>query len=277
VNEVRVDFSPQNSYSTAVTRSKNPWGDVVEPRHKHNHHREHKHLHVYQSKAHLFVTFLTLLVPFIFLAIFSQFAKIAITDLFTDTFVSLWRMLLAYLVAVILGWLFAVLFYKGHRGKVALPFFDVLQSIPTFAILPLVTYFVGPSNWTVIFFIMLNIIWPVFFSIISSLKLMKHDWQESVQIYGLKGWSYFRYYLLPVTWSGLITGSIIGLGDGWEALIATEIIVGMKNGLGSFFNANSTNVGITLFGTLGFLILIFALNKIIWLPLLDWSHKKTEE
>ncbi len=251
--------------------------DRHEPRQKQIHHREHRHLHIYPSPIHLLATFFTLVVPFLFLAIFAQFAKITISHLFTDTFVSLWRMLIAYIVAAVLGWILAVLFYRGRRGKVALPIFDVLQSIPLFAVLPLITYFFGANFWTIVFFVMFDVLWPIFFSIISSLKLMKHDWQESVEIYNLKGWNYFRYYLLPVTWSGLITGSIIGLGDGWEALLATEIIIGMKNGLGSFFRANETNTAITLFGMLGFLILIFALNKIIWLPLLDWSHRKTEE
>lgn len=248
-----------------------------EPRQKHNHHREHKHLRIYHTRMHLLATFFTLLVPFIFLAIFARFAKIAISDLFADTFVSLWRMLAAYIIAIVIGWLLAVLFYKGNRGKVALPIFDVLQSIPWFAVLPLAVYFFGKNQWLIIIFVMFDIIWPVFFSIISSLKLMKHDWQEAVEIYNVKGWNYFKTYLLPVTWSGIITGSIIGLGDGWEALIATEIIVGMKTGLGGFFNANSANVPITFFGMLGFLILIFAINKIIWLPLLERSHKKVEE
>lgn len=76
---------------------------------------------------------------------------------------------------------------------------------------------------------------------------------------------------------GFITGSIVGLGEGWEALIATEIIVGMDTGLGNFFQTYSTNPKITAFGVLGFLILIFSINKVIWLPLLEWSHRKMEE
>jgi len=57
----------------------------------------------------------------------------------------------------------------------------------------------GPSSFTVVTFLVLAIIWPIFFSIISSLKLIKHDWQEVVQITGLKGFRYLRQFLLPVT------------------------------------------------------------------------------
>jgi ABC-type anion transport system duplicated permease subunit len=69
----------------------------------------------------------------------------------------------------------------------------------------------------------------------------------------------------------------VGLGEGWEALVATEIIVQSQTGLGSFFQSFAENPRVTAFGILGFLILIFSLNKLIWIPLLDWGHKKLEE
>ena len=106
---------------------------------------------------------------------------------------------------------------------------------------------------------------------------MKRDWEEAVEVAGLKGFDYVRNFLWPISAPGLITGSIIGLGEGWEALVATEIIVEIKDGLGSFFQSFSTNASVTAFGILGLLILIFSMNKILWLPLLEWSHRKMEE
>jgi ABC-type nitrate/sulfonate/bicarbonate transport system permease component len=169
---------------------------------------------------------------------------------------------------------------KGEQGQVldvALPVFDVLQSFPTFAALPLAIYFWGPSNFTTIFFLIFTIIWPIFFAILSSLKLMKHEWDEVAEIYGLTGKEYLKKFLIPVSVPGLITGSIVGLGEAWEAVVATEIIVGMQSGLGPFFQSFAANSGVTVFGILGFLILIFSINKIIWIPLLDWSHSFIEE
>jgi len=222
-------------------------------------------------------TLIVVTIPFIFLLVFSELTHIAGTLLFQDLSFSFVRLVIAYIFAILFGWLFAVLFYKGKRALIALPLFDVLQSFPTFAALPLATYVWGVSNFTVIFFLIITIIWPVFFSIISSLKLIKHDWEAAVQIMRLAPLDYLRYYLIPITIPGIITGSIIGLGEGWEALIATEIIVGLKSGLGSFFQSYSKDVPITLFGILGFLILIFSINKLLWLPLLEWSHRELEE
>lgn len=236
-----------------------------------------KRARIYQSRLHVIATLFIVVIPFLFLFAFSRFANIAAETLFSDLFTSAGRLFAAYIVAVMLGWIFAVSFYRGRRALFVLPMFDVLQSFPTFAALPLAALFWGASSSTVIFFLILTIIWPIFFSIISSLKLIKRDWQEAAQIAGLSGFNYLRYFLLPVTIPSLITGSIIGLGEGWEALVATELIAGIKPGLGSFFEIFSRNVPVTAFGILGFLIFIFSINKIVWLPLLEWSHRKMEE
>lgn len=236
-----------------------------------------KRVKIYQSRVHLLATFLFLSLPFAFFLGLSEFIHLPATTLFADIFNSLYRMTIAYLIATVLGWIFAVLLFKGKRSAIALPLFDVLQSFPTFAALPLTVYFLGVNSATIILFLIVTIIWPIFFSVISSLKLIQKDWEEVVEIVGLKGWKYLVYFLWPISIPGLITGTIIGLGDAWEAMIATEIIVGIKSGLGNFFNFYSKNPTITAFGILGFLLLIFSVNKLIWLPLLEYSHRRMEE
>lgn len=234
-------------------------------------------MHIYQSRKQLAVTLLFVFLPFLFLLWFSRFAGIATEKLFSDVGTSFMRLLIAYAISAVLAWALAVSFYRGKRSVIALPLFDVLQSFPTFAILPLSTLILGKSNTTVIFFLIVTIVWPILFSIISSLKLIKHDWEEAAEISGIQGANYLRHFLWPISVPGLVTGSIIGLGEGWEALVATEIIMSMNTGLGSFFGAYTTNAEITALGVLGLLILIFSMNKLIWLPLLEASHKRMEE
>ncbi|MBI3458766.1 ABC transporter permease subunit [Candidatus Azambacteria bacterium] len=234
-------------------------------------------LKIYKTRWHLIFTFGIIIIPFIFFLTFSKIFGIPSGKLFSDIFVSFNRLLIAYLIAVFIGWILAALFYRGRGATIALPLFDVLQSFPTFAVLPLAIFWGGVSEKTIIFFLVLAILWPIFFSIISSLKLMKHEWEEAVEIMQLKGWKYIFNFLFPVSIPGLITGSIIGLGEGWEALMATEIIIGTHVGLGSFFQSFSQNFSVTAFGVLGFLIIIFTINKVLWLPLLEKSHKQMED
>lgn len=232
---------------------------------------------IYASGKHLTVTLFVIVMPFLFLFFFSRLANLTGAHLFYSIFISSLRLLVAYLIATVIAWLWAVGFYRGKRAAIALPIFDVLQSFPTFAALPLATLFWGPSNFTVIFFLVITVIWPIFFSIVSSLKLIKHDWEEAAEIAGIKGLDYVKNFLWPASIPGLITGSIIGLGEGWEALVATEIIVKVPDGLGKFFQYFSGNPTVTIFGVLGLLILIFSVNKLIWLPLLERGYRETEE
>lgn len=232
---------------------------------------------IYHSRLHIVVTIGIIFVPFIFLLLFTQYAKISTTKLFADLFISSVRLLVAYSIAAVLAWTGAVVFYRGRRALVALPLFDVLQSFPTFAALPLAVHVWGPSTRTVIVLLVLTIVWPILFSIISSLKLMRKDWEDAATIAGLKGFGYLRHFLWPVSLPGLITGSLIGLGEGWEALVATEIIVATKGGLGSFFSLYAQNAFITAFGIIGLLLFIFSMKKLVWLPLLERSHRVMED
>ncbi len=232
---------------------------------------------IYKSRMHLAFTILTLVMPFLFLLIFTKLANLSTGKLFVDISISLVRLTVAYVVSVTLAWVFAALLYRTKSSKLWLPLFDVLQSFPTFAALPIAIFVWGPSDWTVIFFLILTMIWPILFSIYSSLELIRNEWEEAVDVMGLTGWNYVRRFLWPASITSLITGSIIGLGEGWEALVATEIIVGSSIGLGNFFKNFQNNIPVTSLGILGLLILIFVINKLIWLPLLYKSHQEMEE
>jgi sulfonate transport system permease protein len=235
-----------------------------------------KTFHLSFSRMHILVIFLLFLAPFLFLLVFSRAANISTASLLTDVGHSMYRMLIAFVISILLAWILAALFYRGRRAVVGLPLFDVLQSFPTFAALPIAVQIWGASDRTVIFFLVITMIWPMFFTILSALKLLRHDWQEVMQVYQVPRWFYIWRFLVPATLPAVITGCIIGLGEGWEALVATEMIVGTPFGLGDFFQTHAKDLSVTAFGILGFLILIFCINKLAWLPLLEWSHRNME-
>lgn len=232
---------------------------------------------IYRHRWHLVVTFGIVIVPFAYLLVFSRLTARTSGTFALDVGTSALRLIVAYAIAAAFGWLAAVACGRGRTASVALPLFDVLQSFPTFALVPIATLAWGPSNATVIALLVVTIIWPILFSTLTAVRMGKHDWQEAVQIAGLRKWNYVRLYLWPISLPGLITGSIIGIGEGWEALVATEMLVGSRAGLGEFFRTFVTNPTITAFGILGFLLLIFGVNKLVWLPLLEWSHREMTE
>jgi ABC-type nitrate/sulfonate/bicarbonate transport system permease component len=231
------------------------------------------HFSLNRSRRHLLLAFAMLLLPLFALLIFSFITDINFENAVFDLLISMWRLGVAFIIATTIAWLLVVTVIGSRAEGAALALFDVLQSLPTFVILPLGIYYFGQSERTIILFLVITIVWPIIFSIVSSLKQVNRSWREAVTVSRLRGFNYIRYFLFPVTTPGITTGAIIGLGDGWEALIATELLLHTKTGLGPFFASFSTNTTMTLFGVLIFLSIIFTLNKFIWLPLLEKSHR----
>lgn len=242
--------------------------------------RNHAHhspfgFRIYRKRIHLLVTFLVIALPFLFLAFVAPIAHLDRSAFLSDLAISTIRLAIAYVIALALAIICGLSLSHGRVGNFFLPVFDVLQSFPTFAMLPLVVYWFGKSDTTVIIFLVVTLIWPMLFAIISALKLVHPDWEEAATVFGATGWKRLVYFALPVAFPGVVTGSIIGLGEGWEAVVGAEIIVGFHgNGLGSFFNQHGTSTGVVLFGVTALLLFIFSLNKLVWLPLLEQSHKR---
>jgi len=248
-----------------------------------NHPRSHRHhlttfgYRIYRSRWHVWVaaalTFLPLLIVLFVLPLSAHEKR----EFFLSLGPSTLRLLVAYVISVVLAMILAFL-CATKLGAVLLPLFDVLQSFPTFAILPLVAGAFGASETTVTLFLVVTIIWPMLFAIISAQKLVREDWIEAAQIYGAKGWKRYIYFLMPISFPGLITGSIVGLGEGWEAVVGAEIIIGFRgHGLGNFFDQGGGSSSLVFFGVFSLLACIFVINKLFWLPLLERSHKLLTE
>ncbi len=230
-----------------------------------------------RSYRHVLAGFGFILFPLVALVALSIVSHIAFPIVIAGLAASFVRLLIAFVIAVVLAWVLVVWLIRGRTESSALAFFDVMQSVPTFTVLPLAVYYFGKSELIIVLFLALTIIWPIIFSIVSSLKQAERSWGEAVKMTQIRGLDYVRYYLLPLTAPGIVTGAIIGLGDGWEALIATELLLHVNIGLGPFFERFSSNPSMTLFGVLVFLSVIFTINKFVWLPLLERSHNLIEE
>ncbi len=237
-----------------------------------------RYLKIYKKKIHALWTFLIVLLPFLFIVLFTPLSYSEKMSCMSDLGASSVRLVVAYVISLFLAIVLGITLSRGRVGTVSLPVFDVLQSFPTFAMLPLAVHVFGPSDMTVIFFLVVTVVWPMLFAIISSQKLIKTAWEEAATVYGATGIKRFTHFALPVAAPGIVTGSIVGLGEGWEAVVGAELIVGLKDhGLGGFFESGGTQGHVVFFGVMALLLFIFVLNHIIWLPLLEKSHKMLTE
>lgn len=189
-----------------------------------------------------------------------------------------YRLAFAYGIALVLGVSVALLVGWSPFADILFPLFDVLQNLPSFALIPLFIYFFGFTNEMIILFAVSSIVWPILFAVLTAIKSAHKDLSDAATIYGARGWRRIPYYLAPLSFPAMLTGSIVGIAIGWESVIGAEIITNIA-GFGDFIKAASAT-GITqasIAGTLAILIIVFVINRLVWAPLLVESSKRYAE
>ncbi|MDD2657045.1 MAG: ABC transporter permease subunit [Candidatus Pacebacteria bacterium] len=207
-----------------------------------------------------------------------DFSSVAWPVLGTAVLETTYRLALAYGIALIIGITVALLVGWSPYADFFFPFFDVLQNLPSFALIPLFIFFFGFTDRMIIFFAVSSIIWPILFAVLNTIKSAHKDLSDAATIFGARGLKRIPYYLAPLAYPSILTGSIVGIAIGWEAVIGAEIITNIA-GFGDFIKTASAT-GITqasIAGTLAILVIVFVLNRIIWAPLLAESAKRYAE
>ncbi len=191
---------------------------------------------------------------------------------------TLYRIVVAYAIALALGVGIALLVGWGPLIDFFFPLFDVLQNVPSFALIPLFIYFLGGSDLMIILFSVSSIVWPILFAILTAIKSAHNDLNDAATIFGASGWKRIPYYLAPLSEPAIVTGSIVGIAIGWESVIGAEIITS-AGGFGAFIqSAGASGISpTTIAGTLAILVLVFIVNRLIWAPLLaESTHRYAE-
>lgn len=194
---------------------------------------------------------------------------------------SLIRTSIAYILAVVTAIIIAILI-TSHKvlEDLFLPVFDVLQSFPSFALFPVLVIALKNSPEAIIILVLtITMIWPILFSIIGGVKNRREDWEEAATIFGAKGFKRLTHFTLPCLFPSIVTGSIVGWGEGWEFIIGAELLVKTKIGIGYYLGIlgeGQKNLLLAL-GIVFLLMLLFIINKLFWLPLLNKATEFSSE
>lgn len=193
-------------------------------------------------------------------------------DLSLALSLSLFRLIAAYLISLVIATIIAVLVGNSRIGDALVPIFDLLQNLPSFALIPIFVAWLGYTNLMAIIFAATSILWPILFYMLHALKTARKDFEDAATIFGARGLKRILYFSLPVAFPAAVTGSIVSFSIGWEAIIGIEII-GISNGIGSFLNASaSANHNLLLLGISSLLLIVFLINRLVWMPLLKKSQ-----
>lgn len=212
------------------------------------------------------------------LAVLGYFAQVTWPELLYALALTTYRLAVAYAIALAVGVGVALLVGWSRTVDFFFPIFDILQNLPSFALLPIFIYFFGFGNEMIILFSVTSIVWPILFAILTAIKSAHQDMSDAATIFGANGWRRVTSYLGPLSFPAILTGSIVGIAIGWEAVIGAEIIAD-SSGFGAFIKgAGASGISeTTIAGIIAILLLVFVINRLVWAPLLAESTKHYAE
>lgn len=189
---------------------------------------------------------------------------------------SLKREFLAFLwalVAVPLG--IAMGWWKGFNEQVD-ALVEMLRPIPPLAWIPLSILWFGIGDMQNQFIIFLGIFFPILLNTVNGVRGVEPNLVRAARCLGSDEWTVLTRVVLRAALPQIVTGVRVGLGVGWMALVAAEL-VGASSGLGFLINDARTIlrtdiviVGMVTIGIVG--LLLDLLIRRITARLLPWSR-----
>ncbi len=177
----------------------------------------------------------------------------------TDIAASLERIVVGFAIAACVGvFAGAVMGWWPFVGRLFDPLIDFLRPIPPMAWIPIALLWFGIGNTQNIFIIVLGALYPIILNTYTGVRDVDRNLIWAAQTLGGKRRQILREIVLPGAFPLILLGMRIGLGVGWMALVAAEL-VGASSGLG-FRIEDSRNLlftervllGMVLIGALGF-------------------------
>jgi ABC-type nitrate/sulfonate/bicarbonate transport system permease component len=226
--------------------------------------------HLTKKRKHKITTGLILFITLIIILTIGISAGNSLPNLVEALALSLFRLVIAYIISLVIAVIIAVSISNNKIGDSLIPVFDLMQNLPSFALIPIFVLWLGYTNIMAIIFAATSILWPILFYMLHALKSVERDEEDAAKIFGAIGIKKVLFFSLPVAFPSIVTGSIVGFSIGWEAVIGVEII-GLSSGIGPFLNASPNIVGYDkalILGISALLLVVFLINRLIWMPLL---------
>lgn len=220
--------------------------------------------------------------------IFNGFSRLGFVKPITMLGYSLGRVLVATLIT--LGWTIpaAILLYeKKALEKILLPAFQAIASFPATLLIPFImnlTIVSGlPKELGALIIILLGTQWYMLFSLRGALTMIPREEEELFRILQISGLRKLLYLYLPRMTSSMITGCIITVGGGWNALVIAEravldnMVWEVENpGIGKMMSVATSlgDIELLIATTVWMALFIVILNRLLWRRLYEMAIRR---
>jgi len=154
-------------------------------------------------------------------------------DLWKHVGMSLYRLLAGMALAIVFGTLIGIAIGMTHWGRLIFkPIISALMPVPTLAWTPILLLIIGIDNRTTILVVFIAASFEVIYTIITGIEQMSSRVFWVARSMGATRMQIFWKVIVMGITPYLITGVKLGVGYGWRALIAAEMLAASSYGLG---------------------------------------------
>lgn len=198
--------------------------------------------------------------------------------LVTHTLASLWRVLIGFLLAALVGIAFGVVLgWSPILSDLMRPLVESLRPIPPIAWTPIAILWFGVGNAPSYFLVFIGAVFPVFVNTFSAVRNIDRTQINAALCLGAGPGIMIRDVLIPASLPIIFPGLRIALGVGWMCVVAAELIAA-QSGLGYMIQQNrvllqTQNVvaGMITIGVVGFAM--SALMSLLEQRLIPWMER----
>jgi len=153
--------------------------------------------------------------------------------LLTSIGITMYRLLIGFITSIIIGLMVGLLMVKfSGFGKTMGSFAVGLQTFPSVAWVPFAILFIGLNDVGILFVVVLSSTFSIMTSIYSGFRNIPPLYIKAANNMGSKGFSLFRYVMIPAAMPTILVGIKQSWSFAWHALIGAEILMAASIGLG---------------------------------------------
>ncbi|OON42019.1 sulfonate ABC transporter permease [Izhakiella australiensis] len=150
---------------------------------------------------------------------------------------------------------------------------------PVFVIV-IVRYQLNPDIWLSPL-IVLGTQWYILFNVIAGTSALPNDYREVTANFHIRGWQWWRQFVLPGIMPYYLTGAITATGGAWNASIVAEWVQWgdvklQAHGLGAYIAQTTANGDFPhiILGVAVMSLFVTLFNRLLWRPLYAWAENR---
>ncbi|MDQ8039150.1 MAG: ABC transporter permease subunit, partial [Rickettsiella sp.] len=172
---------------------------------------------------------------------------------------------------------------NNRAAQIVQPIAQFLAAFPTNVLFPIVVililkYQLNVNIWTTPL-MLLGTQWYILFNVVAGASALPEDLRQATANFGVKGWQWWKSFVLPGIFPYWITGTITAVGNCWNTSIIAEVVSWgattlSASGLGAYI-AKYTSSGDfprVALGMATMSAIVLVMNHLIWRPLYNLAH-----